>query len=111
MYIAAPYYGSPLSYFGLHPDIGHDVGFSKFLDQPPIENTLNLSFAMASRDNNNSDGIEDNSNSTAIALILYIMLLLFNIFSFAQKSIAQAELLRYTNMHTLTKSFRVVVHN
>lgn len=67
VYIASPHYGSPLSYFGLHPDIGHDVGFSKFFDQPPIENTLNLSLAMASS-NNDEDIEEEDDNSTAIAL-------------------------------------------
>jgi pimeloyl-ACP methyl ester carboxylesterase len=55
VYIASPHYGSPLSYFGLHPDIGTDVGFAQFLDQPPIENTLNLSFAMASSSNEDND--------------------------------------------------------
>ncbi len=70
VYIASPHYGSPLSFFGLHPDIGQDEGFSKFFDQPPIENTLNLSFAMASS-NNNDDSIEEedgDDNSTARAL-------------------------------------------
>jgi pimeloyl-ACP methyl ester carboxylesterase len=58
VYIASPHYGSPLSYFGLHPHIGPDVGFARFLDQPPIENTLNLSFAMA------SSSKEDNNSTT-----------------------------------------------
>jgi|SRR5215204_1397997 len=68
VYIASPHYGSPLSYFGLHPGIGHDVGFSKFFHQPPIENKLNLSLAMASRNNEDSIEEEEDDSSTAIAL-------------------------------------------
>jgi hypothetical protein len=44
------------------------VGFSKFFDQPPIENTLNLSFAMASSNNNDDSIEEEDDDSTAIAL-------------------------------------------
>src|SRR5215217_4706817 len=70
VYIASPHYGSPLSYFGLHPEIGDDIGFSKFLDLPPIENTLNLSLAMASINNNNGEGIrKDNNTSEIVALM------------------------------------------
>src|SRR5215216_737218 len=74
VYIASPHYGSPLSYFGLHPEIGDDIGFSKFLDLPPIENTLNLSLAMASINNNNINNNDegfgkDNNTSETVALM------------------------------------------
>jgi pimeloyl-ACP methyl ester carboxylesterase len=64
VYIGSPHYGCPLSYFALHPDIGHEEGFSQFLGQSPIENTLNLSLEMSARSNLTSD---ENNDSAEIA--------------------------------------------